>query len=53
MRLSDRVLEETLNGLLDAEAEQICGAQRYERSADRVDSRSGHYQRRLETKRAG
>jgi transposase-like protein len=43
-------VEETLNGLLDAEAEQICGAQRYERSADRVDSRSGHYERKLETK---
>lgn len=35
-------VEETLNELLDAEAEQICGAQRYERSTDRVDSRSGH-----------
>ena len=43
-------VEETLNGLLDAEAEQICGAQRYERSAERVDSRSGHYERKLETK---
>jgi transposase-like protein len=28
-------VEETLNGLLDAEADRICGAQRYERSADR------------------
>ena len=28
-------VEETLNGLLDAEADQICGAQRYERSAER------------------
>lgn len=27
-------VEETLNGLLDAEADEICGAQRYERSAD-------------------
>jgi putative transposase len=43
-------VEETLNGLLDAEAETICRAQRYERSAERVDSRSGHYQRKLETK---
>ncbi len=24
-------VEETLNGLLDAEADEICGAQRYER----------------------
>ena len=43
-------VEETLNGLLDAEADHICGAGRYERSPDRVDSRSGHYQRKLKTK---
>src|SRR5438309_3647188 len=43
-------VEETLNALLDAEAEQICRAQRYERSADRVDSRAGHYERKLQTK---
>ena len=43
-------VEETLNALLDAEADQICGAQRYERSADRVDTRAGHYERKLETK---
>ena len=43
-------VEETLNSLLDAEADQICGASRYERSADRVDTRAGHYQRQLETK---
>ena len=43
-------VEETLNGLLDAEADQICGAARYQRSADRVDTRAGHYERQLETK---
>lgn len=43
-------VEETLNGLLDAEADQICRAQRYERSPERVDSRAGHYERKLETK---
>lgn len=43
-------VEETLNSLLDAEADQICGAGRYERSADRVDTRAGHYERQLETK---
>jgi transposase-like protein len=43
-------VEEVLNGLLDAEADHICGAERYERSPDRVDSRSGHYQRKLKTK---
>jgi transposase-like protein len=43
-------VEETLNGLLDVEADQICRAQRYERSPDRVDNRAGHYERQLETK---
>src|ERR1700733_3333343 len=43
-------VEETLNGLLEAEADAICGAQRYERSPDRVDTRAGHYERKLETK---
>src|SRR5882724_9780110 len=43
-------VEETLNALLDAEADQICRAQRYERSPERVDGRAGHYERKLETK---
>jgi putative transposase len=43
-------VEETLNALLEAEADQICRAQRYERSAERVDTRAGHYERQLETK---
>jgi len=43
-------VEETLNGLLDAEADRLCGARRYERSADRQDTRAGHYSRRLHTK---
>ena len=43
-------VEETLNGLLDAEADDLCQAKRYERSADRVDTRAGSYQRGLETK---
>lgn len=34
----------------DAEADELCGAQRYERSPDRVDTRAGHYDRKLETK---
>lgn len=42
-------VEETLNELLDAEADAMCGAQRYERSADRVDTRAGHYKRKLHT----
>lgn len=43
-------VEETLNALLDAEADTLCGAKRYERSPDRVDTRAGHYERQLHTK---
>lgn len=42
-------VEETLNGLLDAEADALCGAKRYERSPDRVDTRAGSYKRSLQT----
>ena len=45
-------VEETLNQLLDAEAEQLCNAARYERTEARRDTRAGHYQRKLQT-RAG
>lgn len=43
-------VEATLNAMLDAEADALCGAKRYERSASRVDGRAGHYERGLETK---
>jgi transposase-like protein len=43
-------VEETLNGLLDAEADKLCGAKRYERSEERLDTRAGSYNRRLHTK---
>ena len=43
-------VEETLNALLDAEADEMCNAQRYERSPDCVDTRAGHYKRKLHTK---
>ena len=43
-------VEETLNALLQAEADAICGATRYERSPERVDTRAGSYERKLETK---
>ena len=50
----DRVVrssvEETLNALLDAEADRLVGADRYERSEGRKDYRSGHYERKLHTK---
>lgn len=50
----DRVVrgtvEQTLNALLDAEADRLCNAQRYERTEARRDTRAGHYERSLETK---
>jgi putative transposase len=43
-------VEQTLNALLDAEADQLCGASGYQRSPDRQDTRAGHYTRQLHTK---
>jgi len=43
-------VEETLNALLDAEADRLCGAGRYERSEARRDTRAGSYDRSLHTK---
>jgi putative transposase len=43
-------VEQTLNQLLDAEADRLCQASRYERSEARKDTRAGHYTRNLETK---
>jgi putative transposase len=45
-----RTVEETLNALLEAEADELCGAKRYERSSTRCDTRAGHYRRQLQTK---
>lgn len=45
-------VEETLNNLLDAEADQLCNAARYERTEARKDTRAGYYERGLHT-RAG
>jgi putative transposase len=45
-------VEEALNAMLDAEADRLCGADRYERSEGRKDTRAGSYQRSLDT-RAG
>ena len=45
-------VEETLNALLDAEADRLCNAARYERTEARRDTRAGHYERKLQT-RAG
>ena len=43
-------VEHTLNALLDAEADALCNAQRYQRSPDRLDTRAGAYERTLHTK---
>lgn len=43
-------VEDTLNSLLDAEADKLCQASKYERSPDRVDTRAGSYSRSFETK---
>ena len=43
-------VEETLNGLLDAEADALCQARRYERNAQRASTRAGHYSRAFQTK---
>jgi transposase-like protein len=43
-------MEETLNALLDAEADRLCNAQRYERTEARGDTRPGYYERKLHTK---
>lgn len=45
-------VEDTLNNLLDAEADRLCNAGRYAHTAERVDTRAGHYTRQLHT-RAG
>lgn len=43
-------VEATLNQLLDEEADRIAGAGKYERTAQRRDTRAGSYQRKLQTK---
>jgi transposase-like protein len=43
-------VEETLNAMLDAEADEMCNAQCYEHSPDRIDTRAGRYKRKLHTK---
>ncbi len=42
-------VEETLNKLLDEEADRITNAHRYERTQERLDTRAGHYKRKLLT----
>ena len=42
-------VEDTLNGLLEAEADNLCHAGRYERNSQRASTRAGHYARNLQT----
>ena len=42
-------VEDTLNALLDHEADELVNAERYERSGDRKSYRSGHYDRSFTT----
>jgi hypothetical protein len=42
-------VEETLNVILDGEAEQLCGAGRYECNQTGQDTRAGSYERTLHT----
>lgn len=42
-------VKETLNHLLDEDADQLCHAGRYEHSDMRMDTRAGHYERSFTT----
>ena len=42
-------VEETLNAMLEADADRLCGASRYEHSRERRDTRAGSYNRKLQT----
>ena len=37
-------VEETLNNMLEAEADRLCNAEKYQRNDARNDTRAGHYQ---------
>ncbi|ACD95215.1 transposase mutator type [Trichlorobacter lovleyi SZ] len=43
-------VEDTLNSMLDSEADRLCNAEKYQRHDARIDTRAGHYQRKLMTK---
>src|SRR5437879_6705860 len=45
-----RRVEEALNAVLDAEADRLCQAERYDRTEARKDARAGSYERHLHTK---
>jgi len=43
-------VEDTLNRMLEAEADRLCNSEKYQRSDARTDTRAGYYQRKLQTK---
>ena len=43
-------VEDAMNALLDAEADRLVGARKYEPTEARKDTQAGHYQRKLHTK---
>lgn len=47
--LAHSSVEETLNALLDHEADELVNTEKYERSGDRKGYRSGHYERNFST----
>lgn len=48
-KLVKKTIEETLNEMLDAEADQLVNAERYARDEQRQGYRAGHYERNLMT----
>jgi putative transposase len=48
-KLVRSTVEETLNGLLDAEADRLCNAEKCQRNSARKDTRAGHH-RKLQTR---
>jgi transposase-like protein len=49
-RIARGTVEEALDAMLEAEADRLCNAGRYERTQARRDQRSGSYDRQLQTK---
>lgn len=43
------IVEQTLNEILDAEADRLCNAEKYQHHEARKDNRAGLYQRELQT----
>lgn len=46
-------VEQTINALLNEEADELVGAERYERTASRDACRSGHYSQALKAETSG